>query len=339
MWGDSGDGYMSKSKKEKTASKSKILALVVIAFAVAPLLINVGLVITDIIYEKTGATLTAYGLNNVEWLDFWKQYLAIAISFLGVYLVYISSNKDREMQLREKDAQQYLEEVRREEEVLVDVVQSFNIGVVYDALLQQARSNIYEGRKVLADSRVNMDLVHIKFELLTELCDDFKKCEKCSYSPCVDKTIMLELRDLFYDMEKHYFDMLNAGEDFLERLEQEQQILNSLNLENKLKINTEQLVDLYKRHGSVEEVSASQTELEQIKERINNLEKSKLDLVEMNLFVVTVQNEKEYIEKEARPKFIRYCKTYTDIKKAHAKELRTTGYIKYNKVDDQSTKT
>lgn len=325
---------MSKSKKEKTASKSKILALVVIAFAVAPLLINVGLVITDIIYEKTGATLTAYGLNNVEWLDFWKQYLAIAISFLGVYLVYISSNKDREMQLREKDAQQYLEEVRREEVVLVDVVQSFNIGVVYDALLQQARSNIYEGRKVLADSRVNMDLVHIKFELLTELCDDFKKCEKCSYSPCVDKTIMLELRDLFYDMEKHYFDMLNAGEDFLERLEQEQQILNSLNLENKIKINTEQLVDLYKRHGSVEEVTASQTELEQIKERINNLEKSKLDLVEMNRFVATIQNEKEYIEKEARPKFIRYCKTYTDIKKAHAKEIRNTGHIRYNKVGD-----
>ena len=329
---------MSKSKKEKTASKSKILALVVIAFAVAPLLINVGLVITDIIYEKTGTTLTAYGLNNVEWLDFWKQYLAIAISFLGVYLVYISSNKDREMQLREKDAQQYLEEVRREEEVLVDVVQSFNIGVVYDALLQQASSNIYEGRKVLADSRVNMDLVHIKFELLTELCDDFKKCEKCSYLPCVDKTIMLELRDLFYDMEKHYFDMLNAGEHFLERLEQEQQILNSLNLENKLKINTEQLVDLYKRHGSVEEVTASQTELEQIKERINNLEKSKLDLVEMNRFVATIQKEKEYIEKVARPKFVRYCKVYTDIKKAHARELRTTGYIKYNKVDDQSTK-
>lgn len=60
---------MSKPKKEKTASKRKILALVVIAFAVATLLINVGLVITDFIYDKTGATLTAYGLNNVEWLD------------------------------------------------------------------------------------------------------------------------------------------------------------------------------------------------------------------------------------------------------------------------------
>ena len=325
---------MSKSKKEKTASKSKILALVVIAFAVAPLLINVGLVITDIIYEKTGATLTAYGLNNVEWLDFWKQYLAIAISFLGVYLVYISSNKDREMQLREKNAQQYLEEVRREEEVLVDVVQRFNIGVIYEALLQQARFNIYEGRKVLADSRINMDLVHIKFELLTELCDDFKKCEKCTFSPCVDKTIMLELRDLFYDMEKHYFNMLDAGENFLERLNQEQQILNSLSLENEIKTNTEQLVDLYKRHGSVEEVTSSQKELEQIKERINNLEKSKLDSDEMNRFVATIQKEKEYIEKEARPKFIRYCKTYTDIKKAHAKEIRNAGHISYNKAED-----
>ena len=296
---------MSKPKKEKTASKRKILALVVIAFAVAPLLINVGLVITDFIYDKTGTTLTAYGLNNVEWLDFWKQYLAISISFLGVYLVYISSSKDREMQLREKDAQHYLEKVRREEEVLVDVVQSFNIGVVYDALLQQARSNIYEGRKVLADSRVNMDLVHIKFELLTDLCDDFKKCEKCSYSPCVDKTIMLELRDLFYDMEKHYFDMLDACDNFLERLNQEQQILNSLNLDYELKFNTEQLVDFYKRHGSREEVIAAQTELEQIKEKISNLEKSKLELDEMNRFVATIQKEKEYIEKRHDRRWIK----------------------------------
>ena len=149
---------------------------------------------------------------------------------------------------------------------------------------------------------------------------------------------MLELRDLFYDMEKHYFDMLDACDNFLERLNQEQQILNSLNLDYELKFNTEQLVDFYKRHGSREEVIAAQTELEQIKEKISNLEKSKLELDEMNRFVATIQKEKEYIEKVARPKFIRYCKVYTDIKKAHARELRTTGYIKYNKVDDQSTK-
>lgn len=191
---------MDKTKKPGSSSKSKILIFVVIVFAVAPLLINVGLVITDIIYENTGFTLTAYGINNVEWLDFWKQYLAISISFLGIYLVYISASKDREKQLQEKNAQQYLEEVRREENVLVEVAQSFNTGVVYDALLQQAKSNIFEGRKILADSRANLDHTHIKFELLTDLCDDFKKCEMCSFSPSIDKLIMVELRDLFYEM-------------------------------------------------------------------------------------------------------------------------------------------
>lgn len=67
--------------------------------------------ITDFVYENTGFTLTAGGLNNMEWLGFWKQYLAVAISFTGISLVYISSNKDREKQLQEKNAQQYLEDV------------------------------------------------------------------------------------------------------------------------------------------------------------------------------------------------------------------------------------
>lgn len=327
---------MSKSNKKKETSRGKILVLVVIAFVVAPLLINVGLVITDFIYDKTGFTLTAYGLDNAEWLDFWEQYLAIVISFLGIFLVYISSSKDREMQLREKNARQYLDEVRREEDVLVEVVQNFNTGVVYDAILQQAKSNIYEGRKLLADSRAKIDLVHIKFEILTNLCDDFKKCAKCSFSPCVDKNIMLELRDLFYDMEKRYFDMMNAGEHFLERLNQEQDILNSLNLENKLKVNTEQLLDLYERQGLVEEADASNTELECIKERIKKLENSKLKSDEMNKFVTAIQKEKEYIEKEARPKFIKYCKAYIDIKETHANELRNVGYIRYNKGDERN---
>ena len=59
---------------------------------------------------------------------------------------------------------------------------------------------------------------------------------------CVDRKVMIELSDLFYDMEKHYFDMLDAGES---------------------------------------------------------------------------------------------CKTYIDIKKTHARELRTTGHIQHNKVDEK----
>ena len=86
---------MKKSEKWKTIFKSKSLIYIVIAFAVAPVAINLGLVFTDIIYEKTGNTLTAKGLNNAEWLGFWKQYLAIAISFVGLCVAYVSSNTDR----------------------------------------------------------------------------------------------------------------------------------------------------------------------------------------------------------------------------------------------------
>lgn len=293
------------------------------------------MVITDVIYENTGFTLTAYGLNNVEWLDFWKHYLAISISFLGIYLVYISANRDREKQLHEKNSQQYLEEVRREENVLVEVAQSFNTGVVYDALLQQAKSNIYEGRKILADARANVDYTHIKFEILTNLCDNFKKCGNCSCSPCIDKSIMVELRDLFYDMEKHYYDMLEYGEGFLDRLAQEQGRIESLNRENSIYNDTNGLSNLYTKEGLVKESYELKSELKCIKERIKKLEESKLEADEMSRFVATIQKEKDYIEKEMRPNFIGHCKVYIDIKKAHAIDLRTVGYIRYNKVNEK----
>lgn len=90
-----------KSEKLKEIFKSRSLIGIVTAFVVAPLLINLGLVFTDIIYEETGFTLTAKGLNNAEWLDFWKQYLAVTISFVGLCVAYISSHMDRKQKLQE----------------------------------------------------------------------------------------------------------------------------------------------------------------------------------------------------------------------------------------------
>lgn len=326
---------MKKSEKWRAIFKSKSLIAIVTAFVVAPLLINLGLVLTDIIYEEFGFTLTAKGLNNAEWLDFWKQYLALAISFVGLCVVYISSHMDRKQKLQEEQARQYLEEVRQEENVLVEVTQGFNTGMVYKALLQQANTtNIYDGRKVLADARTNMDYVHIKFEILTELCDDLKKSENCDYSPCVDRNVMLELRDLFYDMEKHYFDMLEAGEKFLERLNQEQERIKLLGTNREIQNNTERIIELYKYQGLTEETYYSQQELQSVKEQIQNLDKSKLESAEMNRFIVEIQKEIDYINKFARPKFIRYCKVYIDMKKAHTRELRESGYIQYKKVNE-----
>ena len=66
-----------------------------------------------------------------------------------------------------------------------------------------------------------------------------------------------------------------------------------------------------------------------------NLEKSKLRLEEMNKAISEIQKEIDYINKDARPKFIRYCKIYIDMKKEHARELRKTGNIQYNKMNEK----
>ena len=180
-----------------------------------------------------------------------------------------------------------MEGVRQEENVLVDVTQGFNISIVYKALLQQSKSaNIYDGRMVLTNARANMDQMHIKFEILTELCDDFKKCENCRYLPCIDRKVMIELRDLFYDIEKHYFNMLDIGESFLECLDKEQERKKLLETETKIQNNTEELIELYKNQGLTDNVYLSQQDLQSIKKQIKNLEKSKFveRFLELSLF-------------------------------------------------------
>lgn len=207
---------------------------------------------------------------------------------------------NRKHKLQEEQAQQYLEGVRQEE-----------------------------------NARANMDQIHIKFEILTELCDVFKKCENCRYLPCIDRKVMIELRDLFYDIEKHYFNMLDIGERFLECLDKEQERIKLLETETKIQNNTEELIELYKNQGLTDNVYLSQQDLQSIKKQIKNLEKSKLRLEEMNKAISEIQKEIDYIDKDARPKFIRYCKIYIDMKKEHARELRKTGNIQYNKMNEK----
>jgi hypothetical protein len=55
----------------------------------------------------------------------------------------------------------------------------------------------------------------------------------------------------------------------------------------------------------------------------------------MNKAISEIQKEIDYINKDARPKFIRYCKIYIDMKKEHARELRKTGNIQYNKMNEK----
>lgn len=60
-----------------------------------PLLLNIGLYVTDIIYDKYGLSLTANELGNKDWLAFMSTYLSVVIAFVGICLAWESSNADR----------------------------------------------------------------------------------------------------------------------------------------------------------------------------------------------------------------------------------------------------
>lgn len=87
--------------------------------------------------------------------------------------------------------------------------------------------------------------------------------------------------------------------------------------------------------GLFEEENTLKKELEKIKESINNFEEVNLKSEEMNGLIAKIQKENDYINKDARPKFIRFCKEYIDMRKIHASELRITGQIKHNKINER----
>lgn len=315
----------------------KRLLFIALVLLVAPLVINVGLMFTDFIYDKTGFTLTAYGLNNENWLEFWKDYMSVAIAFLSIYLVWDSSNKDRKMQIYKDSSDQYLKKVGEEEKTLVEISQCFNVGIVYKALRCLNNTSVRDSKMILLESRDKIDEAHVKFELLTDLSDDFERCKSCKYNPCTDKRIKRELRDMFYDIEKHYIDMLNAGDDYINKIAEEQNNQETINIYAKL-INglKQQISFMQKNSPNIEEINRLQQELAETEQQFQCLNNAKLNQKTMEQMMEPIYKEIDYLSKNMRPMFNRYCKSYIDLRKRHALELRTDGVEKHVKENNVS---
>lgn len=71
-------------KKIKTKVGKLINLKWLVIFLILPLILNVFLYVTDIVYQKYGFTLTAMGLHNKEWLEFFGMYIPACIAFLGI---------------------------------------------------------------------------------------------------------------------------------------------------------------------------------------------------------------------------------------------------------------
>ncbi len=329
---------MKKSKKiciKKTSVHKKSLIFVIIMLIVAPALINGGLAATDVLYNKLGITLTAKGLDNENWLDFWKYYLSTAIAFFGVYLVWDTANKDRRSKDNKDDSIQYLNRVSQEEKTLVEVVQCFNTGIIYKALNQLGETTVQECKAVLQDTRDKVDEAHIKFEMLTDIVDDYERCGGCDYNPCADRKTKEKVSGIFYDMEKRYIHLLNMGDDYLNKVAAEKRNLEMEGIQKQIRDNVKKQIScLQKRGCSYEELVQKQEELSNVERQIEELNKAKMSWEEMEKLIGSAEQEIDSLAKE-RAEFIGYCKSYMNLRKAHARELKNNGVITYLKVEEK----
>lgn len=325
---------MTKSKenlKNETSVLKKCIGLLI----VAPLLINVGLIGTDVFCDIFGGTLTAKGLGNESWFDFWKYYLSAVIALFGVYLVWDTANKDRKRRENMEASNQYLNRVSLEEKTLVEVVQCFNTGIIYKALNQLGETTIQECKAVLQDARDKMDEAHIKFEMLTDIVDNFERCSCCEHNPCQDRKIKEKFSGIFYDMEKHYINILNAGDDYLNKKAAEKCNLEMARIHSQIKNYLKiQISNMEQRGVSPLEFMKKQEELLNVEKQIEELNKAKVSWEAMEKLVRSAEEEIACLAKE-RAELIGYCKSYIKLQRVHARDLNDKGVITYLKVEEK----
>lgn len=81
--------------------------------------------------------------------------------------------------------------------------------------------DIRECRRVLQNSRERILNVQVKFELLSDIVDDFQKCKGCDFNPCYDRENMIAVRDLYYKMENIYLEMLHDCSIYVDKMGQQ----------------------------------------------------------------------------------------------------------------------
>lgn len=211
--------------------------IILFIFLFIPFVINGGLIITDYVYLKTGRMLTAYGLDNKDWLNFWQNYCSISVAFIGVYLVWNSSNETRKLE-KLKEAKNYrINELLKEENVMVEIVENIEIGVAYNAVRKciANKNDITETMHYLNEVEDRLNVAHVKFELLTDISMNYERGECAESNKDFDIDKLKEHRDLFYKIENEYLDLIQLTQNFI--------IKNGENLNS---ISNEDLMDTVK---------------------------------------------------------------------------------------------
>lgn len=201
--------------KSKYAIRKILIMLVV--FILIPFIINGGLILSDFIYRHTGCSLTAYGLSNSDWFNFWQNYCNIFVVFIGVYLVWNSSNEDRKSEKQREIQNLKMNELQKEEAVMVEIVESLEIGVAYNSVCKWIANkySITEAMYYLNEAENRINVAHIKFELLTDISMNYESGECAESNKCINIEQLKAHRDLYYKLENEYIDLIKSAQSFI----------------------------------------------------------------------------------------------------------------------------
>lgn len=327
--------------KLKMCMKKRWILCIVMLFIILPMLLNIGIYITDIVYDELGWTLTASGIGNQDWLDFWGTYLSVVIAFVGICLAWKSSAEDRKMDRNEKLAQEYDDNLKEEKNVLIEVCQSFNTDIIYKAINELNIMDTRDCKRILQNSRERILDVQVKFELLSDIADGFQKCEGCDFNPCYDRGNMIAIRDLYYKMENVYLEMLHDCGIYVDKMDQQQR-------NEKIVQSKEEMISLLQQRicfakdmatpGSVEELKKMEEEISQFRYDIEILKGQRLEDEEVKKLVDSIVKAINLISQEMKPQIISYCKSYMGWKSRHKRELLLEGHIRYIKYPECNEK-
>lgn len=328
---------MVKNKLFKRKKSLSAICVMITGLVFLPGIINSLLCYTDFLYIKKGWTLSPVGVGNKEWLEFWSTYIVAIITLLSALLVWFSSKKERRRQNNIEIERLYMEDLKREQQILVDVVKGMDIALVYKTLTLASSENIYETREKLQIKRDEILNGQSEMEIFTDISISLEQCnDACKYHK-----IVKSIHDKYYKLEGTCINIINNCDEYLVKMsltnglnKEKQGYEDVIKIQNEI-INKQQkliengLLQATQKMSAEKEISDLQTkineynyEMQYCRKKINTLEIEMNESLEMIKVLFNTLNEE-------KPNFVNACKDYINYKKSKIKEIIDTGEVNF----------
>lgn len=313
-----------------------MVVMICLALIGIPAIVNGLMCLTDVLYTYKGWTLSPVGVGNKEWIAFWGNYL-VGITALGsAFLVWVASKKERMRQNNIEIEHIYTEDLKREQQTLVNICKSIDTSVAYNLFVLNEVNGLREQKQLIQRARNDILNGQSELELQTNIAISL---ENCVNKECLYYKIVIQARDIYYIIENNYLEMLKECDLYLIKKRTMASLYESLDRINSI-IN-QQEAKIEKTQNFMKKIVPNNPDYllleNEITSLINDIEKYKSQVIDINEELNKLQNESKICEERIvelnekigkdKPKLINYTKGYIDYKRGKTREIIETGLI------------